>query len=146
MDIKTKKIIRAEIVSLLKEKNILTLHGDQGVIKIICRKYNLNESVEASTVANLFHSLKGYEAELIKPQFPNEIRISSKFTNDLNETWKDKVIAFLITNSITFIGLILVIVGVLMDYKLSGSGVNFWKDKGIIIAGIIVSALGLLKR
>lgn len=146
MDVKTKKFIRAEIVTLLKEKNVLTLHGDQGVIKTLCRKHNLNEPTDAATIANLFHSLKDYEAELIKPQFPNDIRISPKFTNDLNKTWQDKVGGFLTTNWITFIGLVLIIAGVFVDYKLNGSGLNFWKDKGIIIAGVVVSALGLLKR
>jgi hypothetical protein len=146
MDVKTKKIIRKEIISLLRERSVLTLHGEQGVIKTLCRKFKLNEHVEAKTIADLFHSLKSYEAELIKPQFPNEIRISSKFINDLDETWKDKVRGFFLTNWITFIGLILIIVGVLVDYKLSGSGLNFWKAKGIIIAGVVVSVLGLLKR
>lgn len=146
MDVKTKKMVRKEIISLLKERSVLTLHGDTGVIKTMCRKYKLNEPVDAKTIADLFHSLKAYEAELINPQFPNEIRMSSKFINDMNETWKDRVIGFFVTNWITFAGLILVVAGVLIDYKLNGAGLNFWKDKGLILAGLVISVLGLLKR
>ena len=83
MDIKTKKALRYEIVAMLKEKNVLNLHGDTGVIKTLCRKHKLNEQVDAVEIAKLFHSTKGYESELIDTKFPNDIRLSSKFINDL---------------------------------------------------------------
>lgn len=146
MDTKTKKIIRKEIVTLLKDKSVLTLHGDQGVIKVLCRKHNLNESTEAVTIANLYRSTKGYEAEVIDPRFPDELRSSPKFINDLNKTWKDKVVSFFILNGVIFIGLAVVVIGIFLDYKLSGYSPTFFKDKGLIIAGVIISVLGLLKR
>ena len=146
MDTKTKKIVRAEIVSLLKEKSVLNLHGDQGVIKTLCRKYNLNESAEATTIANLFHSTKDYESEVIDSRFPYDIRISSKFINDLNKTKSDKFVQFIFSQGLSFLGLIIVAVGVFVDYKLSGDGMAFWKDKGIILAGILISAIGLIKK
>ncbi len=146
MDIKTKKTVRAEIVSLLKERSVLNLHGDQGVIKSICRKYGLDELVDATTIANLFHSTKEYESEVIDPKFPYDIRISSRFVNDLNKTKGDKFKHLIFSQGISLAGLIIVAIGVFVDYKLSGSGMVFWKDKGIIIAGILISAIGLVKR
>lgn len=144
MDKKTKKAIKKRMLEILNEKGVLLLNDEHvGVMQQLCKEFDLEQSVHAVPITDIFESLKSYEAYTPNSRFPNEIKKSPQYIKDQEKSLIDKIKMY----PLPIIGTTLVFISLVIEFKgYDGKPLDFLKNNVALVVGNILIILGLIDK